>query len=81
MISARRSVLPAWQAVCARFGHYALVLPLDRRALELAMIAFPLPMIAGALLASGATTAAVVVLCAAVMVAIGGGVRVWRTRP
>jgi hypothetical protein len=69
------------QATGAQVGHHALVLPLDRRALELALIAFPLPMITGALLASGATTAAVVVLGAAVMVAIGGGVRIWRTRP
>jgi len=57
------------------------VLPLDRRAREVALIAFPLPMIGGALLASGAATAAVVVLGAAVMVAIVGGARVWRTRP
>jgi hypothetical protein len=55
--------------------------PLDRRAVEGALFGFPLPMIGGALVAAGATTAAVVVLSAAVMVAIAGGVRVWRTRP
>ena len=62
-------------------GHYALVPPFDRRVIEVALLCIPLPMIGGALVAAGATTAAVVVLSAAVMVAIAGGVRVWRTRP
>jgi hypothetical protein len=54
---------------------------LDRRFVEAALFWIPLPMIGGALVAAGATTAAVVVLSAAVMVAFVGGVRVWRTRP
>jgi hypothetical protein len=76
----RPSALRSSLARRAQRGHYALVPPLDRRALEAALIAIPLPMIGGALLASGATTAAVVVLGAAAMVAIVGGMRVWRTR-
>jgi hypothetical protein len=61
-------------------GHYAVVPPLDRRA-QTGLFWIPLPMIGGALMAAGATTAAVVVLSAAVTVAIVGGVRTWRTRP
>jgi hypothetical protein len=38
-------------------------------------------MIGGALVAAGATNAAVIVLGVAVLVAIVGGVHVWRTRP
>lgn len=64
----------------ARSGHYALVPPLDRRAVEAALVVFPLPMIGGALVAAGATTAAAVVLSAAVVVAIVWAVRDWRTR-
>jgi hypothetical protein len=41
----------------------------------------PVPMIGGAPVLAGATTAAVVVLSAAVMVAIVDGMRVWRTGP
>ncbi len=69
------------QARRALFGHYALVSPPDRRAMEAALTLIPLPMIGGALLAAGAVTAAVAVLGAGVVVAIVGGVRVWRTRP
>jgi hypothetical protein len=68
-------------AAATRSGHHALVPPHDRRAVEAALVGIPLPMIGGALVAAGATTAAVVVLSAAVMVAIVGGVRAWRTRP
>jgi hypothetical protein len=57
-----------------------VVPPLDRRA-QTGLFWIPLPMIGGALMAAGATTAAVVVLSAAVTVAIVGGVRTWRTRP
>jgi hypothetical protein len=48
---------------------------------EAALILIPIPMIGGALLAAGAVPAAVAVLSAGVIVAIVGGVRVWRTRP
>jgi hypothetical protein len=68
-------------APAAHTRHYALVPPLDRRAVEAALIAVPLPITGGVLLAAGATTAAILVLCAAVLVAIVGGVHVWRTRP
>ena len=40
-----------------------------------------MPVVGGFLLASGATTSAVVVLGVAAVVAVVGGVRVWRTRP
>ena len=70
-----------WWAAAARSGHYALVPPFDRRAVEAALIGIPLPMTGGALLAAGATTAAMLVLGASVLVAIVGGVHVWRTRP
>jgi hypothetical protein len=55
--------------------------PRDRRTVEAVLIAIPLPMIGGALVAAGATNAAVIVLGVAVLVAIVGGVHVWRTRP
>jgi hypothetical protein len=38
-------------------------------------------MTAGALVAAGATTAAIVTLTAAVVVAFVGGVRIWRAEP
>ena len=52
-----------------------MVPPLDRRVVEAALFSIQLPMIGEALVAAGATTAAAVVLGAAVMVALVGGVR------
>lgn len=68
------------QATGALFGHYALVPPLDRRAVEAALILIVIPMIGGALLAAGATTAGIAVISAAVVVGIVWAVRDWRTR-
>lgn len=62
-------------------GQYAFVPPPDRRFVEVLAVRGPVPMIGGAPVLAGATTAAVVVLSAAVMVAIVDGMRVWRTGP
>jgi hypothetical protein len=55
--------------------------PLDRRAAEGLLFLIPVPMAGGALLASGATVLAVLVLCAGVVIAFFGSLRLWRTRP
>jgi hypothetical protein len=54
----RPTVVARWR----QSGHYALVPPIDRRTVEAELIGFPLPMIGGAVVAAGATAAAVVVL-------------------
>lgn len=55
--------------------------PLDRRTAEGLLLVIPVPMAGGALLASGATVLAVLVLCAGVVIAFFGSLRLWRARP
>lgn len=72
---------PDRNVLCNGASQTVGVPPLDRRTAEGLLLVIPVPMAGGALLASGATVLAVLVLCAGVVIAFFGSLRLWRTRP